>query len=186
MSLFDGIRESIDDLLKGRTAPGDRSAQVRAMKQALVQARVAVDDLRDGVKHTERRLAVERAELETVRRRRDLAAGISDAETVAVAERYASQHAERVGVLEAKLAAQTAEVELAERELAEMTTQLRAAAAGVGDGPAPRPPTDAELGLPDDSGLRGELNELRRTSERAAKERDADARLEELKRKMGR
>jgi hypothetical protein len=186
LSLFDELRVSIDDLLRGRTAPADRAAQIRSMKQALVHARLAVDDLRDGVRVTERRLETERAELTTVRRRRDLAAGIGDTETVAVATRYEAQHAERIAVLETKLVAQSAEVELAERELAEMTAQLRSAAVGVGDGPAPRPPSDADLGLPDDSGLAGELNELRRASERAAKEREADARLEELKKRMGR
>lgn len=185
MSLFDGLRESIDDLVKGRIAPGDRAAQIRAMKQALVHARLAIDDLRDGVAQTRRRLEAEQLELAKVTRRRELAAGIGDAETVSVADRFALQHADRVGVYEQKLAAQNAELELAEREVAEMTSQLKAAAKGVGDTPVPRGPTDAELGLPDDAPLTGELNELRRASERAAKERQADDKLAELKKKMG-
>lgn len=186
MSVFDGLRSSIEDLLNGRTAPGDRAARVQQMKQALVHAKLAVDDLRSGAAQTRMRLEVERRELETVRRRRELAVGISDEETVSIAAKYEAQHAERVAVLENKLAAQDAEVALAERELSEMTAQLKAAAVGVGDTPVPSGPTDADLGLPDDAPLRGELNELRRASERAAKEREADERLAELKKKMGR
>jgi hypothetical protein len=184
--MFDGLRSSIEDLLNGRTSPGERADRVRLMKQALVQGRLAVEDLQAGVKQTRMRLEIERNNLATVRRRRELAAGISDTETVDVATRYEAQHAERVGVLETKLRAQEAEVALAEREMDEMSSQLRAAAAGAGDGPAPRGPTDSELGLPDDGALSGELNELRRASERAARERTAEERLEELKKRMGR
>lgn len=185
MSVFGELRASIDDLLNGRVAPGDRAEQVRQMKQALMYAKLGVEDLRAGVSQTRMRLDVERRELETVQRRKELAAGISDAETVAIAEKFEAQHTERVAVLEPKLIAQEAELGLAERELEEMTSQLKAAAKGVGDRPIPRGPTDAELGLPDDAPLTGELNELRRASERAAKERTADERLAELKKKMG-
>jgi hypothetical protein len=186
LSLFDGLRSSIEDLLNGRTPPGDRAEQVRLMKQALVHARLAIEDMQSGVTKTRARLDAEQKELATVRRRRDLAAGIADGETVEIANRYEAQHAERAAVLETKLRAQEAEVALAERELAEMTAQLKSAAAGVGTAPPSRGPTDAELGLPDDGALSGELNELRRASERAAKEQAAEDRLAELKRKMGR
>jgi len=185
LTLFDGLRASIEDLLNGRTPSGDRGAQIHLMKQALVQARLAVEDLQGGVSATRVRLESERTELATVRRRRELAAAISDEETVKVAERFEAQHTERVTVLENKLAAQQAEIELAERELAEMTAQLRAAAAGVGDGPAARPPSDAELGLSDDEALGSQINALRRAAERAAHERTADDRLAELKKRMG-
>ena len=184
--MFDGLRSSIDDLLNSRTNPGERAERVRLMKQALVQGRLAVEDMQAGVKQTRMRLEVERNNLATVTRRRELAAGISDQETVDIAAKYEAQHAERVGVLETKLRAQEAEVALAEREMAEMSAQLRSAAAGVGDGPAPRGPTDEELGLPDDGALSGELNELRRAAQRATHERTAEDRLAELKKKMGR
>jgi hypothetical protein len=186
LSLFGELRASIDDLVQGRVAPGDRVAQLRQMKQALVYAKLAVEDLQSAVSLTRSRLDGERRELATVQRRAGLAAGIADAETVAIAQKFGAQHAERIGVLEPKLLAQEAELALAERELAEMTDQLKAASKGVGDTPPPRAPTDADLGLPDDAPLTGELNELRRVSERAAKERVADDRLAELKKKMGR
>jgi hypothetical protein len=184
--MFDGLRSSIEDLLNARTPPGERAERVRLMKQALVQGRLAVEDMQAGVTQTRMRLEVERNNLATVRRRRELAAGIADQQTVDIAAKYEAQHTERVGVLETKLRAQEAEVALAEREMAEMTAQLRSAAAGVGDAPPPRGATDAELGLPDDGALSGELNELRRASERATRERTAEERLEELKKRMGR
>ena len=185
MSVFDGLRATIEDLINGRVAPGDRNELVRQMKQALVHARLGVEDLRAGISQTRVRLEAERRELTTVRRRRDAAAGINDAETVSIAEKFEAQHAERIRVLENKLAAQEAEADLAERELSEMTAQLRAAAKGVGDTPIPRAPTDAELGLPDDAPLRSELDGLRRAAEREAQARQAEDKLAELKKKMG-
>jgi hypothetical protein len=186
VSLFAELRDSIQELLDGRTPHAERAPRVRLMKQGLVHARLAVDDLRDGAAQTGVRLERERAELATVQRRRAAAAAIADNETVEIADKYAAHHAERVAVLEAKLSAQEAEIALAERELAEMTAQLKAAASGVGDGPLPRAPSDGELGLPDDVPLRQELDGLRRASERATKEREAEDRLAELKKKMGR
>ena len=186
MGFFDGLRSSIDDLLAGRTPPADRAEHIRQMKQALVHARLGVDDLRAGLSQTRARLESERRELETVRRRKGLATGISDAETVTIAEKFEAQHAERVAVLEKKLAAQEDEVALAERELGEMTAQLRGAAAGVGTARPPRGPTDAELGLPDDGPLNSEIDSLRRAAERAARDQAAEDKLAELKKKMGR
>lgn len=159
---------------------------LRAQKAALVQMKMGVEDLRAGVATTRARLEREQSELTTVTRRRDLAAGINDAETVRIAEQFLAQHAERVAVLERKLAAQTDELALTEREVAALTAQLKGAALGIGDTPTPRGPTDAELGLPDDAPLRGELDALGRAAKRSALEQDAEARLAELKRRMGR
>jgi hypothetical protein len=91
-----------------------------------------------------------------------------------------------VAVLDRKVAVQAEELALAEREVAEMTAQLKSAAAGVGDGPAPRPLSDAELGLDDAAALRQSLDTMGRAAARASAEADAEARLAELKRRMGR
>jgi hypothetical protein len=89
-------------------------------------------------------------------------------------------------VLERKLEAQEAEFGLAEREYDEMLKALKAANAGAGSGftAESRGPTDADLGLPDDTNLRSELDALGRRSTRSAHEAAADAQLEELKRRM--
>ncbi len=184
--MFENLKAAIQDLLHGNVAPADRSAAIADMKRALVSAKLGIADLGDGVEVTKRRLEAERAQLETVQRRKALAAAIPDADTVALAEKFELQHSERIAVLERKLEAQQAEAALAERDYDEMLKQLKAASAGVGSGatPASRGPTDAELGLPDDAGLRSELDSLSRRRARSDAESAAEAQLAELKKKM--
>ncbi|MCL4214180.1 MAG: hypothetical protein KJZ74_09705 [Gemmatimonadales bacterium] len=186
--MFESLRATLADLLGGRVAPAERRVVIAEMKRALVQAKLGVEDLRDGLEVTRRRLAEERESLATATRRRTLAEGINDAETVGVAAKYEAQHAERVAVLERKLEAQEAECGLAERDYDEMVKQLKQASVGAGSGlsEGSRGPTDTELGLPDDAPLRGELDGLARRQQRAEREAGADAKLEELKRRMGR
>jgi hypothetical protein len=80
---------------------------------------------------TERELAIERRQLADAERRGRLAADVPDTETVALAERYAARHRERVGVLERKLVVQREELVLAEREVAEMMAEYRGARPGA-------------------------------------------------------
>ena len=188
--MFESLKATLHDLLNGRVAPTDRRAAIYEMKQALVSAKLGVEDLREGVEVTRRKLIVEREQLATVQRRKTLAEGINDAETIALAVKYEQQYGEHVAVLERKLEAQEAEAQLAERELGEMMGQLKAANAGVGSntgsvGARSREISDTELGLPDDSKLHAELDNLARANKRSAADADADAKLAELKRKMG-
>jgi hypothetical protein len=71
-----------------------------------------------------------------------------------------------------------------------MMTALKAANAGVGSNfdptAAPRGTiSDEELGLPNDTKLNSELDSLARSNKRSAAEADADAKLAELKKRMG-
>jgi len=186
--MFESLKSTIADLLGGRIAPADRRAVIAEMKRALTLAKLGVEDLAEGVEVTRRKLAAEREGLATAQRRRTLAEGIEDAETVSIAAKYEAQHAERVAVLERKLEAQEAEHALAERDYDEMLGPLTQASVGAGSGQTAdnRPPTDAELGLPDDAPLRSELDSLSRASERAKRSAAADAALDALKKKMGR
>ncbi len=131
--MFDQLRDSLR-ALSDRLAPEERRRVVAAMRDAMVHAKLGVQDLRSGITVTETRLATERTELDTVRRRLGLAAQIGDSETVAIAERFATQHAERVAVLESKLMVQQQELTITERELEEMSSQLRMAASGIAPG----------------------------------------------------
>lgn len=173
--------------------PEARRAALSDMRSTLVHARLAVDDLRGGIDVTRKRLVAERGELDTIRRRRVLAEKIGDKETVDVAVRFESLQGERIVVHERKLEVQESELALLERELEEMTAQYKAANAGVGSGMA----AGAAAGLSDtagdtlgdtsgDPGLEQELNSLDRARRRSASEAEADARLAELKRRMGR
>lgn len=186
--MFEQLRQSLNELLDRATKPEDRRLILTRMKGTLVQAQLGVEDLRSALSLTLRKLEAERRELDTVRRRKDLAAGIRDVETVAVAERFERRHEELVAVLEEKAGAQSREVELAERELEGMKAEFRAAMAGTpGAASVSGEPPDDPLGDERaDSRIREEIDALGR--ERARAERDAEAarRLEELKKKMGR
>jgi len=123
-----------------------------------------------------------------VRRRKGLAAGINDTETVALAEKYEVLHAERTGMLERKLSAQEEELALVEREVSEMTAALKGALAGATTGtPLQNADAAAELDamLDNSAGVAGEIDALGRASHRSAREAEADRLLAELKRKMG-
>jgi hypothetical protein len=187
--MLDDLRDALRGL--GRTAdPSARRAALAAMRDAVVHARLALHDLREGVQATERRLAAEREELSTVVRRRGLAEQVGDRETVAVADRFVRQHTERVRVLEQKQAAQLDELALAEREHDAMARELKRAMAGL---PPEATSADAaawrevEEALGGTAGRdAGDVEALSRAARRAAREADAATRLAELKRKLGR
>jgi hypothetical protein len=71
-----------------------------------------------------------------------------------------------------------------------MMTQLKSANAGVGSNTGPTGSAsggigDEELGLPNDSKLHAELDNLARANRRSAADADAEAKLAELKKRMG-
>ncbi|MBL8961349.1 MAG: hypothetical protein JNJ98_15940 [Gemmatimonadetes bacterium] len=185
--MFDDVKQALHDLLHGNVSPGDRREALHQMRETLVRARMAVDDLRAGLRQTEARLTRERTELETVQRRRALAEGIGDAETVAVAQRFEAQHLEKVALLEKRHEVERGELAMAERDVEEMTTQFKAAQAGVGSGLRPGAVDEATGADPlsRDAALDTELDGLGRAQRRATHEADADAKLAELKRRMG-
>ena len=186
--MFEHIGQSLEDLLARATRPEDRRMVLARMKGTLVQAQLGVDDLRSALQQTQRKLEAERRELETVRRRKELAVGIKDAETVTVAERFERQHLDRITLLEEKLAVQSREVEMAERELESMKVEFRGAMAGgpsVAGAPATADPLDDPLGESEPRRVREEIDGLARERARADRDADADRRLEELKKKMG-
>lgn len=186
--MFENFRQALDALLSRGTPPEDRRALLSHMRDTLVRAKAGVEDLRDGVRQARHRLETEKRELDTVRRRKRLAADVGDAQTVSVAERFEAHHAERVQVLEQKVAVQERELALAEEEVAEMTRAFKSAAAGAGSAAA-GPSIDEAAAREVDEALAGpqagEFDSLRR--QRTREERDAEAarRLEELKRRMG-
>ena len=207
--MFEHIRASLNALLDSARSPGDRRAVLADMKETLVRARLGVDDMKKGVEEARARAAAARTELETIRRRRDLAAGIGDRETVEVAERFEKLQAERVAVLEQKAETQQRELALLEAEVAEMGTEFRRAAAGApataaGTSGAPRavrdPGATSDLAadaadraaareveelLDPNADLSADIRRVSREQERQAREQSADERLAELKRRMG-
>lgn len=195
--MFENLRKSLDDLMSRSTPPEERREMVSRMRDTLVQAKVGLQDLRDALGQSKRRLDAERRELDTVQRRKRLAEQINDAETVRVASQYEQMHSERVAVLSHKIEAQEGELALAERDVAQMMTELRQAASGIpttGDRSkaamnAAMDEVESELGTgsgkSEGQSVRDEIDGLSRARSRADHEADAARRLEELKRRMG-
>ncbi len=184
LSAFESLRARLDRLFAEPVA--DPRARAAALRDALAEASLGLDRMRDALGATERELAAERKQLDDAERRGRLAAAVPDPETVAVAGRFAVRHRERVVVLERKLAVQRDELGLARREIEEMTIEVRATV---------RPDTDASLraawreveaagGVRPETDLDGELERAR--EERELLERAVDAQLAHLKKKLGR
>ena len=127
--MLDGLKARLDQLLR-EGARSDPRAYAAGLRAALLEGKVGVGTMRDALAATDRELAIERKQLEDAERRGRLAAAVPDPETVAIAERFAVRHRERVGVLERKLLVQRDELALAERELAEMTLEAQRATEG--------------------------------------------------------
>ncbi len=191
LSMFESFRQSLSDLMDRATPPEERRAGLARMKQTLVQAKMGLEDLRGGVVLTRQRLDAEGRELETMRRRKGLAAGINDAETLALAEKYEAHHAERAEVLRRKLEAQEAELAMVEREVGEMSTEFKRAVAVGGQstsalgGAADAARAEADAVLDPGKGVADEIDALGRAGMRSAREAEAERQLAELKRRMG-
>ena len=175
--MFESLRTRLDRLFAEQGDRPDARAYAAGLRDAVVDARVAVGVMRDALSASERELAGERKQLEDAERRGRLAGAVPDPETVAVAERFAARHRERAAVLERKRAVQRDELALAERELSEMTAQLRDAQQGrVPPAPA-RPVPDPAADLESDL--------MAARAERALHEAAVEAQLAHLKRKLG-
>ena len=192
--MFENLRKSLDELLSRSTPPEERREIVSRMRDTLVQAKMGLEDLREGLAKSRRRLESERRELDTVQRRKRLAEQVGDAETVRIATQYEQAHSERVQVLVRKLEAQESELAVAERDVAQMMKELRAAASGIplgndrGNAAAMNAAMDeveADLAAGKNESLRDEIEGLSRARTRADHEADAARKLEELKRRMG-
>ncbi|MGH7568383.1 MAG: hypothetical protein ACREL9_05320 [Gemmatimonadales bacterium] len=186
--MFERLRDALRAALDAATPPGDLRDLARQMREAVVEAKVAVQELRGAVGRTDAELAVERLRLADAERRGRLAAEIQDQETVAVAERFAVKHRERLAMLERKVAAQRDELALAERDLGEMQAQLRSAERDRPAREADRSTEQAWRDLQAAGGarpgvdLQDEL--LKSEMDRAAREAAAEQQLEDLKKRM--
>lgn len=186
--MFERLRDALRAALDAATPPGDLRDLARQMREALVDAKVAVEEMRAALGRTDAQLAAERQRLADAERRGRLAAEIQDQETVQVAERFTAKHRERAGVLERKLAAQREELALAERDLVDMQGQLtsadRGAPGGVGASSTEQAWRDLQAagGTRPDVDLQNEL--LKADIDRAARERTADEQLDLLKKKI--
>jgi hypothetical protein len=187
-TVFEGLKARLEKLLADHTPPGDPRQRAALLHAALVDAKVAVSEMQDALAATERALAAERKHMEDADRRGRLAAQIPDPETVQVAEQFAARHRKRVQVLELKLTAQREELSLTQRDVEQMTLELRQARQG-GAGPTAAQEAawrDLETagGVRPETDLDGEL--LKGQLSRQQMDAAVQAQLDHLKKKLGR
>lgn len=112
----------------GRREPEDDVAGVLgAMRREMVDARATLPTYGEAVRAAEVELERERRALDDAVRRGGLAEKINDAETVRIAAEYAERHRRRVAVLEEKVRAARAEHELRAQEVDEMMRRYKEA-----------------------------------------------------------
>ncbi len=181
--MFDRLRSALRSALDAATPPADRDLRdlVRQMREALIEAKASLEEMRSALTHVEADLAAERRHLADAERRGRLAGEIQDGETVAVAERFAARHRERIVVLERKLEAQRAEVALVEREVQDMRDQVVQAER---DRPRTEAERTAERAWRDLQRGGGERPGVEQEQDSAARERRAEEQLRELKQRM--
>ena len=188
--MFKKLKDALERALAAATPPPDLGEIASQMREAVIEQKAAVRLMSDDLAKADEQLIVERSQLATAQRRRELASGIQDGETVEVAERFIARHHERILVLERKVVVQREELSLAERDLAEMTRQLQEAARRNPSIGSQRSADAAWNGLGQAGMDRPELDleheALKGRADRAAREAAADARLEEMKKRMGR
>ena len=172
--VLDGLRARLERLLAEQSRRPDQRAYAAGLHDALVEMKLALQSLRDGVAATERELAVERQQLADTERRGRLAAEIGDRETVEIARVFTLKHRERAELLNRKLAVQRDELVIAERDYQDLAEKFRTARQGM-------PPASAPAG----AGVEEDPDLLRTRLDRQAAEAAAQAQLELLKKKLG-
>lgn len=172
-------RQAVENFRRELADEGGAPPRVRAMERELASASGALARLDEELRRVQRSAAGEREAADVCRRRQRLARDAGDAETAAVAADYAVRHAERSDVFERKASVIGEERTLLAAEVEEMRRLLEEAAlrAGVAGGHG----SGRGAGTASDTDDDPEFSRL----EHAARERAADERLRELKRRMG-
>lgn len=175
-------QQAVENFWRELRADEDGPAdQLRSMQRQLATARGELRRLDGELARCTSQRGAELAEVEACRRRAGLAERIGDGETVEVATRFAARHQEKADVLQRKLEAFEAERALLEREVEEMERALAAFRASQGLPASPAGSAGVGAGAAAEEGASAaDYDALRR----AERERAAEARLEELKRRM--
>ncbi len=192
----DAVPETVDRLLRG-------------MQREAVEAKAALEASKEQLARARKRSGEEARNAAICERREAMAREIGDTDTADVAAAYTERHASRSRVLADKASAIEAEIHLQETEYAEMLAQIRKARANRDKLAASAGRTRARESIGGTDDLFGELDRMAERvgdTEAAAgaeetlfddardfdealgasrREEVADARLEELKRSMG-
>ncbi len=209
--MFENLRRAFREAVENFNREMERDAVpetvdglVRGMEREAADAKLALDALRRELEIARRKAAAEEREVVVCRRREEQARRIGDEETVRVAAEFAERHSRRHRVLANKADAIAAEISLRESEFGEMIRQIRKAKASRGSLKATAGRTRARETVRGTDDLFDEMDRMaekinatgpggtatdgRAFDEelgRSDREERIDARLEELKRRMG-
>jgi len=172
---LDDLKLHLDRLFAAR--PGSTREEASVLREALLEFKLGIGQLREGLVRTERELDVARRDVGVYERRGVMAAEIGDEETRAIAEEFTGKARERLDLLERKVLVQRDEVFLAERDYEATKTRFQAASRGIPlePAPAPDPLLDADQMSPFDQVK----------LDQRAREAAVDAQLAMLKKKLG-
>jgi hypothetical protein len=151
-------------------------AQVGAMRRDLTAARHALEQLGTEVARAREECAQEENREQVSRRRGDMAAAIGDETTVKIAAEWAERHAQRAQILRQKADVLARELAMRNEDLQRMQTQLNEVQSQLGTAASSKPSATVPP--------KRERDKLDRDFSRLERERAAQARLDELKKKM--
>lgn len=209
------FREAVDNFneeLHRDEVPDAVDRLLRGMKDEVTEAKTRLRDLEEAVEKAEEEALKERRNEQVCARRREMAAEIHDDETARVADEYEEKHRKRRMVLEEKAEALRKELKLRRAEIEEMLDQIREARKSRDSLAAATGRTGARESLRDADDLFDELDRMAEKIGDEGRRREAtdeilsdladeldsgpisdpeppvdlDARLAELKRRMGR
>jgi hypothetical protein len=175
---LDDIKAQFDRIFAARSRGASRE-QASLLREALVEFKVSIGQIREALAKSERELEAARREVVDYERRGKLAAGINDAETASLAEIYTAKAKAKVDLLERKVIVQRDELLMAEKEYESTKARFQSAAHGI---PLESPSADlsAEPGATEaHDGLDDPYLDQR------AREAAVDAQLALLKKKLG-
>lgn len=172
---FDDIKAHLDRLFDYRPT-GSTREQASGLREALVEFKAALNELNTTLQLSEKKLESARQNAVDYQRRRELAEGIEDEETVLIADEYLQKARERVDLLERKVIVLRDEVAIAEREYAATKTRYQRAANGL--------PIEENVSAIDPE--TGEATLEDPFVDQKSKQAAVEAQLEFLKKKLGR
>ncbi|HSG08184.1 MAG TPA: hypothetical protein VLA36_07495 [Longimicrobiales bacterium] len=131
-NLRNAFREAIENFnkeLDRDQVPGAVDRLLAGMRDEVADAKVRIRELEDQIARADAEATREKTAASTARRRGKLAADIDDTETVQLAEQYVQRHEERQRILEQKSAALRQELAIRRKEVEEMLAQVKDAQA---------------------------------------------------------
>lgn len=212
--LREAFREALQnfkDELNRDAVPGTVDRLLQGMVSEVTDAKARLKSIEADLAHARVKVQAERDQVSTMARRREMAEGIGDEETARIAVEFHERHQERLSVYEQKVAALERESKLLSAEIEEMMAKVKDARARRDSLTAQAGRNDATEALGaskdlfddfdrmaakiDDDQVEAdavrdfdsELDDLRVDPEAPIRreEIDFDARLAELKRRMG-